>query len=162
MTPSDEVMKQVAEEMGVGDTFHPTPVGVFFGDSGRRRWTTRTSAAPGPDRNGVHRVRRVHDRLPSPREEHPDEELPLSGRDRPARRSTRSTTVTAVRPLPGGGYAVGPGRPTPGHAAQDAHGRTFTAEQVVFAASALGTQKLLHRMRDEAVLPALSRRGSAS
>ena len=30
-TPSDEVMKQVAEEMGVGDTFHPTPVGVFFG-----------------------------------------------------------------------------------------------------------------------------------
>ena len=30
-TPSDEVMKQVAEDMGVGDTFHPTPVGVFFG-----------------------------------------------------------------------------------------------------------------------------------
>src|SRR5436309_11442893 len=26
MTPSDEVMKDVAEEMGVGDTFHPTPV----------------------------------------------------------------------------------------------------------------------------------------
>ena len=30
-TPADEVMKQVAEDMGVGDTFHPTPVGVFFG-----------------------------------------------------------------------------------------------------------------------------------
>ena len=32
MTPADEVMEQVADEMGVGDTFHPTPVGVFFGD----------------------------------------------------------------------------------------------------------------------------------
>ena len=35
-TPSDEVMQQVAEEMGVGDTYHPTPVGVFFGGAGRR------------------------------------------------------------------------------------------------------------------------------
>ena len=33
-TPADEVMKQVADDMGVGDTFHPTPVGVFFGDPG--------------------------------------------------------------------------------------------------------------------------------
>ena len=30
-TPADEVMEKVADEMGVGDTFHPTPVGVFFG-----------------------------------------------------------------------------------------------------------------------------------
>ena len=27
-------MREVAEEMGVGDTFHPTPVGVFFGEPG--------------------------------------------------------------------------------------------------------------------------------
>jgi cholesterol oxidase len=32
LTPSDEVIKAVAEEMGVGDTFHPTPVGVFFAE----------------------------------------------------------------------------------------------------------------------------------
>ena len=30
-TPADEVMQKVADDMGVGDTFHPTPVGVFFG-----------------------------------------------------------------------------------------------------------------------------------
>ena len=51
-TPADEVMEQVANEMGVGDTFHPTPVGVFFGGpgdrAGRRRSPTRSSAAPGP------------------------------------------------------------------------------------------------------------------
>ena len=48
-TPSDEVMEKVAAEMGVGDTFHPTPVGVFFGGPGAgraRRSTTRSSAAP--------------------------------------------------------------------------------------------------------------------
>ena len=36
MTPSDEVMKQVADEMGVGDTFRLTPVGVFFGGPGQQ------------------------------------------------------------------------------------------------------------------------------
>src|SRR5690348_4049558 len=34
-TPSDDAMRKVAERMGVGDTFHPTPVGVYFGQSGR-------------------------------------------------------------------------------------------------------------------------------
>ena len=29
-------MKQVAEEMGVGDTFRLAPVGVFFGRDGRK------------------------------------------------------------------------------------------------------------------------------
>ncbi len=31
-TPADEAMKAVAEDMGRGHTFHPTPVGVFFSD----------------------------------------------------------------------------------------------------------------------------------
>ena len=50
-TPSDEVMEKVADDMGVGDTFHPTPVGVFFGGPGQARASrspTRTSAAPAP------------------------------------------------------------------------------------------------------------------
>ncbi|MEI2643407.1 MAG: FAD-dependent oxidoreductase [Candidatus Nanopelagicales bacterium] len=32
MTPADVELKAVAEEMGVGDTFTLTPVGVYFGD----------------------------------------------------------------------------------------------------------------------------------
>ncbi|NUP26831.1 MAG: GMC family oxidoreductase, partial [Nocardia sp.] len=36
--------------------------------------------------------------------------------------------------------------------------RTFTAEQVVFAGAALGTQRLLHRMRDKGILPRISPR----
>ncbi len=33
-TRADEAMKRVAERMGVAETFHPTPVGVYFGQSG--------------------------------------------------------------------------------------------------------------------------------
>jgi len=33
-TPADRVMRGVAERMGVSDTFHPTPVAVFFGEPG--------------------------------------------------------------------------------------------------------------------------------
>src|SRR5699024_5289844 len=35
LTPSDEVVRDVAGEMGVEDTFHPTPVGVFMGTPGK-------------------------------------------------------------------------------------------------------------------------------
>ena len=39
--------------MGVGDTFRPTPVGVYFGDPGRHRPTRRGSVLRwrGPERN---------------------------------------------------------------------------------------------------------------
>ena len=36
-TPSDDVMEKVANDLGVGDTFHPTPVGVFFGGPDAQR-----------------------------------------------------------------------------------------------------------------------------
>ncbi len=53
-TPADEVMRQVAQQMGVEDTFRPTPVGVFFGGPGQT--PSDTVADPyfggeGPDRN---------------------------------------------------------------------------------------------------------------
>jgi len=67
------------------------------------------------------------------------------------------TTVTQVRPRPGGGYAVDV-RYTKAKVRRRAARRTLTAEQVVFAASALGTQRLLHRMRAEGHLPHLSDR----
>ena len=53
-TPADEVMQKVADDMGVDDTFHPTPVGVFFGGPGQT--SDDVVADPyfggaGPDRN---------------------------------------------------------------------------------------------------------------
>ena len=49
-TDADRIMKEVADDMGVGDTFVPTPVGVFLVRTAprrpARRCPTRTSAAP--------------------------------------------------------------------------------------------------------------------
>ncbi len=33
-TPADRVMRRVADRLGVPDSYHPTPVGVFFGEPG--------------------------------------------------------------------------------------------------------------------------------
>jgi cholesterol oxidase len=63
------------------------------------------------------------------------------------------TTVAAVRPVSRGGYAI-----DTHHTTRRRQRQTFTADQVVFAAGTLGTQKLLHRMRDEGMLPKISGR----
>lgn len=72
MTPSDVHLKAAAEKMGVADTFHMAPVGVFFGDGddGEAQPKVRPgdevpdpySAAPLRPQ-GLHGMRRVHDRL---------------------------------------------------------------------------------------------------
>ncbi len=50
-TAADEVMRSVAEELGVGQTFTSTPVGVFFGEPGARVPDPFFGGA-GPDRTG--------------------------------------------------------------------------------------------------------------
>ncbi len=64
------------------------------------------------------------------------------------------TTVTAVRPLPGGGYEIETRRTNK----RFRRHKKITAEQVVFSASTMGTQKLLHKMRDKGHLPGVSER----
>ena len=63
-------------------------------------------------------------------------------------------TVTSVRPRHGGGYVVDTARTGP----RMRPATTFTADHVVVAAGTFNTQKLLHRMRDEGILPHISSR----
>ena len=163
-TPSDDVMEKVANDMGVGDTFHPTPVGVFFGGpeaSPGEKVPDPYFGGAGPDRNAClgcgecmtgcrHNAKNtlVKNYLYLA-EQNGAVVLPL-------------TTVDRVSPREGGGYDVAV-RFTKAKLRRKTATRTLTAEQVVFAASALGTQKLLHRMRDEGHLPKISPRlGSLS
>ena len=91
-TPSDDVMEKVANELGVGDTFHPTPVGVFFGGPEPARGEEVADpffGGAGPDRNTCVEVRRLHERLQVQRQEHPGEELPLPRRAARRRRCCR-------------------------------------------------------------------------
>ncbi|MER7248291.1 GMC family oxidoreductase [Kribbella sp. NPDC000426] len=150
-TPADKVMKQVADDLGVGDTFHPTPVGVFFGEAGVEVDDPYFGGA-GPRRTGCidcgecmtgcrHNAKNTLTK----------NYLYLA--EKSGAEVYSLTTVTSVEPLPDGGYAVDTRRTS-----NKKLTRRFTAQQVIFAASALGTAKLLHRLRDEGKLPRLSDR----
>ncbi|MEV4948160.1 GMC family oxidoreductase [Streptomyces sp. NPDC053755] len=163
-TPSDVHLKATAEAMGIGDTFHMAPVGVFFGD--------------GDDADGTRRAK--------PGEEVPD---PYFGGAGPSRRACAEcgecmtgcrhgakntlnenylhlaekagavvhpmTSVVAVTEDSRGGFAV---KTLPTDDRKKGKGRTFTARRVVVAAGTYGTQTLLHRMKDTGLLPRLSTR----
>jgi cholesterol oxidase len=153
MTPADEVMREVAEEMGVGDTFGPTPVGVYFGQPGVEVEDPFFGGV-GPRRSGCIQCGECMTGC-----RHGAKNTLLQNYLYLAERSGAEvhpmTTVTAIRPRHDGRYDVDTMR-TGSWVRR--HRRTFVARDVVFAAGTLGTQKLLHRMRDEGHLPQLSRR----
>ncbi|WP_420035165.1 GMC family oxidoreductase N-terminal domain-containing protein [Streptomyces sp. cg28] len=164
MTPADVHLKAAAQSMGIGDTFHMAPVGVFFGDGDDADGSAR--AEPG---------RQVAD--------------PYFGGAGPARKACTEcgecmtgcrhgakntlnenylylaekagavvhpmTTVMSVTDDSQGGYAVAT---LPTDDKKKAEGRVFTARKVVVAAGTYGTQTLLHRMKASGHLPYLSKR----
>jgi cholesterol oxidase len=156
-TGADRAMRSVADRMGVGDTFHPTPVGVHIGRPGE------VVADPyfggvGPDRTGC-----LHCGACMTGCRHGAKNTLVKNylwlAERQGAQVLPLTTVTAVRPEPDGdGYRI----ETVRTGAWLAKGRrTIHADQVVFAAGALGTQRLLHEMRATGALPKLSARVGA-
>jgi cholesterol oxidase len=159
VTPSDEVMRSVAEEMGAADTFRLTPVGVYFGAPGQSV-PDPFFGGVGPDRQGcVECGECMTGCRHNAKNTLPKNYLYLA--EQAGAVVHPLTTVTRVSPRSGGGYDVTT-VPTASLSSRigrhAARGTVMSAEQVVFAASALGTQRLLHRMRDEGVLPELSPR----
>ncbi|RDI63589.1 GMC oxidoreductase [Nocardia pseudobrasiliensis] len=151
ITPADEVFKQVAEDMGVGDTFVQTPVGVFFGESGK------TVADPyfggvGPDRTGCLECGECMTGC-----RHGAKNTLVKNylylAEKAGAQVIPLTTVAAVRPLPDGGWQVDTQRTG---AWVRKSPRSFTAGHVVLAAGTRGTQQLLFSMRDKGILPGLS------
>jgi cholesterol oxidase len=157
MTPADVHVKAVAEDMGVGESFHLTPVGVFYGTPDQKPETPVADpffGGAGPDRNPClqcgacmtgcrHNAKNtlVKNYLYLA-EQQGAEVLPL-------------TTVEGVTPLPSGGYRVSTVATGKWFAKKR---RTLTAEHVVFSAGALGTQRLLHKLAADGSLPRLSPR----
>ncbi|MBB1245913.1 GMC family oxidoreductase, partial [Streptomyces durbertensis] len=166
VTPADVHLKAAAEKMGVGDTFHLAPVGVFFGDGQDADGNTRAApgeAAPDPYFGGAgperHACRECGECMTGCRwgAKNTLNENYLYLAERAGVEVRPMTTVTAVTERPeseGGGYTVS----TVPTNRRRARARVLTAERVVLAAGTYGTQTLLHRMRDEGRLPRLSRR----
>jgi cholesterol oxidase len=149
-TAADRAMRAVAERMGVGHTFRPTPVAVHIGRPGERVADPYFGGV-GPERTGcLHCGGCMTGCRHGAKNTLVKNYLWLA--ERHGARVQPLTTVTAVRPVDGG-YEVETVRT--GSWVRRRRQR-IRAEQVIFAAGALGTQRLLHRMRATGALPRLS------
>ncbi|MFF2550389.1 GMC oxidoreductase [Nocardia sp. NPDC058058] len=153
MTPADEVFKQVAEDMGVGHTFVQTPVGVFFGEAGKKVADPYFGGA-GPERTGCIECGECmtgcrHNAKNTLVKNY------LYLAEKAGAQVVPMTTVSALRPLPDGTWDVDTVRTGSWFRKQP---KTYTAAHVVLAAGTRGTQKLLFAMRDKGTLPNLSDR----
>lgn len=153
MTPSDHVMAQVAREMGVEHTFRMTPVGVYFGTPAKTV-DDPFFGGKGPPRTGCIECGQCMTGCRHGAKNTLLKNYLYLAENAGAEVHDR-TTVTRVEPLPDGRYRVHTRR-SGGWLARWQKSPVFVANDVVFAAGALGTQSLLHRLRDDGDLPNLS------
>lgn len=153
-TRADLLLKEVAVDMGLGaDACHPTNVGVFFGEEGRTVPDPYFGGA-GPERAGCVFCARCMTGCPNnAKNTLPKNYLHLA--EHSGAKVLAETTVVDVRPRTGGGYDVHTVRTGRRIGKQR---QVLTADQVVFSAAAIGTQRLLHRLRDGGSLPDVSPR----
>ena len=153
MTPSDRAIKELAEEMGVGDTFRMTPVGVFFDAPAGETVPDPFFGGVGPERTGCTECGECMTGCRhNAKNTLPKNYLGLA--EKAGAKVFPLTLVTSMIP----GTDGAPWQVTTKRTGRPGKGRTFTADQVIVAAGTYSTQKLLHRMRDNGVLPRLSSR----
>ncbi|MER6917299.1 GMC family oxidoreductase [Streptomyces sp. NPDC000594] len=164
MTPSDVHLKATAEAMGIGDTFHRAPVGVFFGDGQDADGTVvaepgAPAADPyfggaGPERRACTECGECMTGCRHGAKNTLNENY-LHLAERAGATVHPMTTAVTLTEDSRGGFAVST---LPSDRLRKGRGRTFTASRVVVAAGTYGTQTLLHRMKDTGLLPRLSAR----
>ncbi|MET7696100.1 GMC family oxidoreductase [Streptomyces sp. NPDC005485] len=164
MTPSDIHLKAAAQRMGVGDTFHMAPVGVFFGDGEDADGTSKTGpggevadpyfGGAGPSRKACTECGECMTGCRHGAKNTLNENY-LHLAEKAGAVVHPMTTVVSVTDDSRGGYAV---QTLPTDERKKGRGRTFTARRVVLAAGTYGTQTLLHRMKSGGQLPYVSAR----
>ncbi|MEV6163685.1 GMC family oxidoreductase [Streptomyces sp. NPDC052052] len=163
-TPADVHLHAAAQAMGIGDTFHLAPVGVFFGDGEDADGTARTK--PGgtvadPYFGGAGPARRACTECGEC----------MTGCRHGAKNTLNEnylylaetagavihpmTSVVAITDDPEGGYRVST---VPTDRRRKTGPTRMRARKVVVAAGTYGTQSLLHTMKDRGLLPRISSR----
>jgi cholesterol oxidase len=163
-TPSDVHLKATAQAMGIGDTFHMAPVGVFFGDGEDADGTVKAKpgaevADPyfggvGPSRTACSECGECMTGCRHGAKNTLNENY-LYLAEKAGAVVHPMTSVVALTEDSRGGFAV---KTLPTDNRKKGKGRTFTARRVVVAAGTYGTQTLLHRMKDSGLLPRISGR----
>jgi cholesterol oxidase len=151
ITPADRVLQGVAEDLGVADTYHPTEVGVWFGKPGERTADPYFGGL-GPDRVGCIRCGNCMVGCKHEAKNSLDHNYLHLAEGAGAEVLPEREVVDLIA-LPGGGWRIVHERPG---AWLRKDRRELTAEQVILAAGALGTQRLLFTLRDRGRLPGLS------
>lgn len=155
--PADRLLQELAEELGVGDSYSTTRVGVFFGEPGRVV-PDPYFGGEGPERAGCIRCGAC---MVGCRYNAKNTLVKnyLWFAERKGARIMPERTVVEVRPLErdegSRGYAVTSER---SGAWLRKERQTLTAGGVVIAAGALGTNMLLRRCKDRGALPRVSER----
>ena len=155
----DAVLREIATDLGKGDTYVTTPVGVYFGDAGKQAADPYFGGA-GPARSGCtlcggcmvgcrYNAKNTLDK----------NYLWLA--EKKGLTLIAETEVTAVRANAGGGYTLETdtslGRSFGKKLGK--RGQRFTAAKVIFAGGVMGTMPLLLAMKeDKKGLPRLSDR----
>ncbi|WP_398859180.1 GMC family oxidoreductase N-terminal domain-containing protein [Streptomyces chengmaiensis] len=163
-TPSDVHLKAAAQAMGVGDTFHMAPVGVFFGDGKDADGTAKAKpggAVDDPYFGGAGPARRActecgecmtgcrHGAKNTLNENY------LHLAEQAGAVIHPMTTAVAIAEDGQGGHKI---TTVPTDARRRGRRRVLRARYVVVAAGTYGTQTLLHTMRDRGLLPRIPAR----
>jgi cholesterol oxidase len=155
--PADELLRELGEELGVGDTYKKTPVGIFFGEPGKTV-PDPYFGGEGPERTGCRLCGRCMVGCP-----HGSKNTLVKNylylAERRGARVMPERTVIDIRPLGSAdgseGYEVESER---SGAWLRRDRRVQRARGVVVAAGPLGTNKLLQRCRTTGSLPRISAR----
>jgi cholesterol oxidase len=150
-TDADHLLREIAEEMGRGDTVHPTEVGVFFGEPGQTVPDPYFNGR-GPERAGCvqcggcmvgcrHNAKNTLDK----------NYLYLA--EAQGAQIIPEHQVLDIRELPGGGYEVETQKITDWVFKRR---RTLRARGVVLAGGVLGTVPLLLKCKERGSLPRVS------
>jgi cholesterol oxidase len=157
-TDADRIMKEVADEMGFGDTFVATPVGVFFGPDGSkapgRRVPDPYFGGAGPQRTGCIECGSCMTGCRHGAKNTLVKNY-LGLAESAGAQVHPMTTVRGFRQRPDGLWQVDT-VDTERRVRSGRSRKTFAATHLVLAAGTYGTQKLLFKMRDEGHLPKLS------
>ena len=150
-SPSDQAMKDVAEEMGVGETFKMAPLGVHFGKGPGVIEKDPYFGGVGPDRHGCQQCGACMTGCRfNAKNTLPKNYLGLA--ESAGAKVFPEHTVESIEELPNGGWKIIARKSSAWFGGK----RVFTAGEVVVAAGTYNTQKLLHKMKDSKKLSKLS------
>jgi cholesterol oxidase len=150
-SPSDAAMKEVAIEMGVGHTFKMAPLGVYFGEGPGIKSADPFFGGKGPEREGCLQCGACMTGCRNnAKNTLPKNYLGLA--EGAGAKVFAEHTVTKIEQQSNGSWKIYARKSSSWFGRK----RVFTANDVIVAAGTYNSQKLLHRMKSDAILPKIS------